>query len=851
MAKYLRHFLEDAIGASPGGVGASKTAGVSYVLAGSLPNGVGQDAKRFLGDRAAEAFVIGAGGSKLRGGLGLDAVNADANRADIEIRGTIQIASNGSGTGTGASAGARVTGSSTSWTGYFADFRASANTIAIVKGSAGADTDLNTGAFTFTTTGLYSFVFRVTGTSTVTLSLKIWDESTPEPTSWTITASDSTSPIAGPGSSFIGAITAASGVYAQLVIWYLSIATAGDNSPPRPVSWQEYLDYLELQDTLRCVLMEFSVLGQDNTGAGLEGLIAVSNYPFVSKPEDTIYPNICYEELLVQAPQIHRRMGAAYSGQTSMSYGDALIKNEVVDSNLPEYKVENFTGRLDAWLSWNWDGRNARMLLGHPRWRRSDFKTLFRGTTQDIYKAAYGRLGIKLKGPEGLAQKPLTTSLIGGSGPNANALRPLSLANNFFNAEGILYDAPTLAYQLQAPTSGNAFFFNEYLTSHAVRDSGISLKQAARTITSVNAGTDTLTLDAAHGLSVNATCTFTGSLPAGISVGAKYYVKTVPSGTTLTLSTSSGGPTLDITGTTTGGVMLGFLYDWDTNGRIYLLSTPAGRVTADMLPNGSTAQVSGAVKQAIIFAGVAIPTNVDIFHGQTLTQVVVTFNTSQVNLGQVLDSICMSVGASWCFTREGTYYLTVLDVPGAVSAWTYVADDIRNWRGGQRTLPQFVERLGYLPNPTIQQGGDLAGSVSASDRDLYGKPYTLTNYTPSEAGLEQPANHLLAVVPPQRGTLLSQAADAATETQRLYNFYRKVTGTYLFDTHARGLAAELGDIVNITYPRDGFQNGRNAVIVGITENADRGKVELEVFCQIDGQWPLVAAAQPYITEAYF
>jgi len=73
-------------------------------------------------------------------------------------------------------------------------------------------------------------------------------------------------------------------------------------------------------------------------------------------------------------------------------------------------------------------------------------------------------------------------------------------------------------------------------------------------IVTVDAATNVVTMDGWHGFVVNDTVSFSSSdtLPAGISAGITYYVKTVPTTTTMTLSTSEGGSELDITNTGTG-----------------------------------------------------------------------------------------------------------------------------------------------------------------------------------------------------------------------------------------------------------------------------------------------------------
>lgn len=98
----------------------------------------------------------------------------------------------------------------------------------------------------------------------------------------------------------------------------------------------------------------------------------------------------------------------------------------------------------------------------------------------------------------------------------------------------------------------------------AIKQTGGTLKTHSRvdagtlaslgTATAV-AATDVVTVSVAHGRNIGDLVNFTnsgGGLPAGLTAGTDYFVLTVPSGTSMTLSTTAGGSTLDITTTGTG-----------------------------------------------------------------------------------------------------------------------------------------------------------------------------------------------------------------------------------------------------------------------------------------------------------
>ena len=76
-------------------------------------------------------------------------------------------------------------------------------------------------------------------------------------------------------------------------------------------------------------------------------------------------------------------------------------------------------------------------------------------------------------------------------------------------------------------------------------------------VTSIDISTDVLTTTLNHGLAVNDQILFTSDTANGLTEGQVYFVKTIPSQTDFTLSTSLGGATLNITGVT-GAVSLIF-----------------------------------------------------------------------------------------------------------------------------------------------------------------------------------------------------------------------------------------------------------------------------------------------------
>lgn len=117
-----------------------------------------------------------------------------------------------------------------------------------------------------------------------------------------------------------------------------------------------------------------------------------------------------------------------------------------------------------------------------------------------------------------------------------------------------------------------------------------------------DAGTDVITC-ASHGLAIHDLIHFTnsgGALPTGISANTVYYVKTVPGASTLTISATRGGATLDITGAGSGTHTLHNKVNApDLRGRIWvgldnLGGSAASRITSSSTNGGNSTTLGGA-----------------------------------------------------------------------------------------------------------------------------------------------------------------------------------------------------------------------------------------------------------------
>jgi hypothetical protein len=107
-------------------------------------------------------------------------------------------------------------------------------------------------------------------------------------------------------------------------------------------------------------------------------------------------------------------------------------------------------------------------------------------------------------------------------------------------------------------TGSESTFAGEFLDIYTISNSILRFwfnHFAVISTCTADAGTDVITVGATHNLAVNDKVRFSnsgGALPGGISADTTYFVKTVPTGTTLTISATLGGATLDITSVGTG-----------------------------------------------------------------------------------------------------------------------------------------------------------------------------------------------------------------------------------------------------------------------------------------------------------
>ena len=267
----------------------------------------------------------------------------------------------------------------------------------------------------------------------------------------------------------------------------------------------------------------------------------------------------------------------AWVRRGSLNDGVSYVKTT---SDAADYTLQ--PGLLDDWLRVSWNRSTLRGWLGDPSWPRHDFRAFLVGRLGQPTAPSMDLLKFPIADLSGLLEREFQTNTFSGTGPYQNFRKP------YVHGAPLYMEAVATGTGLEMQVHDGAIY-----GMVDVFDDGVSLTGSA-TVSSVDAGTDTITTTANHGLAVDARVVFLDSPapapPAGLSVSTTYYVKTVPGLNQLTLSATRGGATVNITGTGTGGIMTTYLWWEDTaSGKLTLVSNPAGRIMAKQVTRNGPA----------------------------------------------------------------------------------------------------------------------------------------------------------------------------------------------------------------------------------------------------------------------
>lgn len=222
----------------------------------------------------------------------------------------------------------------------------------------------------------------------------------------------------------------------------------------------------------------------------------LSTTPYTTMPDDTP-ANVAH--LPVVAPGFAFSERLSLSGTPSISVGAIEIYNE--------------DGSLDDWLDDIWVNRTVRVYIGDVDWPRSDFRLVFDGLAASLAVSSAGRLSIVLRNKLERLNTPVTDTLLGGTTPNKDQLRPITLGE-CHNVTPLLIDPPTHEYQWHYGAAERLI---------EVRDNGVPVG----TTTTLSSGTFKLTASPAGQI----TASVQGATPYAPNISALVQVLATQYGT--------------------------------------------------------------------------------------------------------------------------------------------------------------------------------------------------------------------------------------------------------------------------------------------------------------------------------
>lgn len=626
----------------------------------------------------------------------------------------------------------------------------------------------------------------------------------------------------------------------------------------------QYQSWLEDPSQQRCALFKVNYVAYSG-GAKAIFPLYFSTMPYTTRPTDTP-PSVIFDECVREAPAFTRRISEQFTGRSTQSYGDLIIDNSNEERTI--------------YLRMNFDGQKIEQWYGAPWWDFADFRLVLVGALADVYDAGPSRgIGFRLSDKGLLFARPLTSTLLGGSGPEATSPMPLLFGGGATNISPKLTDPNNLIYRISKVNLGveQLLYWDDSSENPAdVREAGVPLNgvsymeasDASTNLVKIRSGDITSTT---HNLSIGSRIAIgVGMIPPPPLVACvngvprTYYyvsadgfttswVKLAPTLTDALMGTNS----IDLTGAQAGEPLL-FTFNWvnlPSTGSIRLIAQPQGTITCDSVglarsPQTPVTTAGGIANLMLTSTNTDTPiTSTDIDATKLSAfitkcpQYLSAFITEHIEFDEMLDRLVISVGSYWFLTRAGKLAFDRLDLPVAgTPAYSFILDDVavRSMKLTRRILPRRQVTLIGSTNWTVQD--TLAGAVTPYYRSLYAAPNvqkvgkaTVTTWD------TDPASHVNAVTPEPIKTYIANASDLQNEATRQATMFKQPTGVFEFETFQIVYMLELGSLIYVeSYRYTGY-----GIVIGITERPT-GKCSIAFFCQLPDYYP--GRDGPIITE---
>lgn len=439
--------------------------------------------------------------------------------------------------------------------------------------------------------------------------------------------------------------------------------------------------------------------------------------------------------------------------------------------------LNNADGGLDGLIDYGFDGRPLVIKRGEPDWDYSDFRTVFTGTMEQA-ELSFTKVTLRLRNRQAeVADKPLQSVKYAGN----NSLPS--------GVEGVADD---LKGKPKPILKGVALNF----APPQVNSSRLIYQISSKQIASIQNVYD--------------------------------------QGANITAGTSRASLAALESNTPTAGQFDYYLGSGSDGAYIRLGSTPSGIVTVDATEGASSANRTAAqiAKSLLIdFGGISSgdvdSTAVTALDTANSAEVGFWQGTDEARIGDLLDRVLQSVGAFWTVNSAGKFVVGRLQLPSGTA--TATIENYHNLEveriasedqlGG---LPAYRASLAYQPNYTVQDGADLAGSVTEARKNFLKESVRTVIDTDSSVLTVHPMSPELAFQ-----TLLNSASDAATEVSRLLTLFktrRDVVHVKL--PTGQFPVLNLNDVVTMKLDRFGWDSGKDFRVLGKIENYESSTLEL-------------------------
>lgn len=274
---------------------------------------------------------------------------------------------------------------------------------------------------------------------------------------------------------------------------------------------------------------------------------------------------------------------------------------------------------------------------------------------------------------------------------------------------------------------------------------------------------------------------------------------------------------------------------WPAGGYVRLGSTPTGLITADVTQGAAASNRTCAqmlkhlAEDAGLTSGEISSADVTALDSAN-SNVLGIWLEGEITFREAMDKIVTSIGAWYGFDSAGVLRMGQLTAPGGTPVLTLYDFDIHD--GIERrplkdnAVPIWRAVCRHTRNWTVQ-ASDLAGAVTDARRAILAEQWRAENSDDTAIKTQW-----LLAEELERDTLLTSAANAATEAARLLALYKVRRDLYDVPVTLDILTAyslKLMDVVELQLSRFGMGGGKSFRIIGIRVELDKHRAILSLW----------------------